>query len=340
MTTLTRPSLLTEAIRTVTDAHSLSFEAARDIAETIMDGGASSAQIAALLVGLRMKGETVDEIRGFAAAMRGRSTKIDAPHGAVDPCGTGGDCRGTFNVSTAVAFVAAAAGCPIAKHGNRSVSSRCGSAEVLESLGVDPAPDPDAAAFQLQRYGLCFLFAPRYHAATRHAVEPRQAIGVRSIFNLVGPLTNPAGVRRQVLGVFDAKWTEPLAHVLLELDSEHCLVVHGDDGLDEISISAPTRISELKDGRVETYRFDPRELGIRFQSLDSIRGGEPADNAAIILSVFEGKRGAARDIVLLNAGATLYAGGLAGTIEEGIALAARAIDGGSARALLEEFRRA
>ncbi len=339
MTTLTRTPLLTEAIRTVIDERGLTLEIARDVAETIMDGGASSAQIAALLVGLRMKGETVDEIRGFAMAMRRRSMTIEALHGAVDPCGTGGDNRGTFNVSTAVAFVAAAAGCPIAKHGNRSVSSRCGSAELLETLGVDPAPGPEQASIQLRRFGLCFLFAPRYHEATRHAVEPRRAIGVRSIFNLVGPLTNPAGVRRQLLGVFDAKWTEPLAQVLRELDSEHCLVVHGNDGLDEISISETTRISELKDGRVETWVFDPRELGFRLRPLDSIRGGEPPDNAAIVLGVLDGKRGAARDIVLLNAGATLYVGGLAGTIEEGIAHAAQAIDDGSARKLLEEFRR-
>ena len=339
MTTMTRTPLLTEAIRSVIDGRGLPLATARDVAETIMDGGASTAQIAALLVGLLMKGETVDEIRGFATAMRRRSATIEAPPGTVDPCGTGGDNRGTFNVSTTVAFVAAAAGCPIAKHGNRSVSSRCGSAELLETLGVDPALGPEEASIQLRRFGLCFLFAPRYHEATRHAVEPRRAIGVRSIFNLVGPLTNPAGVRRQLLGVFDAKWTEPLAHVLRELGSDHCLVVHGNDGLDEISISETTRISELKDGRVETWVFDPRELGFRLRPLDSIRGGEPADNAAIVLGVLEGKRGAAREIVLLNAGATLYVGGLAGTIEEGIAHAAQAIDDGSAAGLLEEFRR-
>ncbi len=339
MTTLTRPPLLTDAIRTVTDERPLTFEAAREVAETIMDGGASAPQIAALLVALRMKGVTLDEIRGFATAMRNRSTKVDAPPGAVDPCGTGGDNRGTFNVSTAAAFVAAAAGCPIAKHGNRSVSSRCGSAELLEALGIDPAPDPERATLDLSRYGLCFLFAPRYHEATRHAVEPRRAIGVRSIFNLVGPLTNPAGVRRQLLGVFDAKWTEPLAHVLRELGSVHCLVVHGDDGLDEISIGAATRISELRDGQVETWRLDPRELGFRLRPLDSIRGGDPADNATIVRNVLDGKRGAARDIVLLNAGATLYVGGIASTIEDGIARAAQSIDGGAALALLEEFCR-
>ena len=339
MTTLTRTPLLIEAIRTVIDERELRLQTARDVAETIMDGGASSAQIAALLVGLRMKGETVEEILGFATAMRERSTTIEAPPGAVDPCGTGGDNRGTFNVSTAVAFVAAAAGCPIAKHGNRSVSSKCGSAELLETLGVDPARGPEEASIQLRRSDLCFLFAPRYHEATRHAVEPRRAIGVRSIFNLVGPLTNPAGVKRQLLGVFDAKWTEPLAHVLRELDSEHCLVVHGNDGLDEISIGDTTRISELKNGRIDTWVFDPRELGFRFQPLDSIRGGEPADNAAIVLGVLDGKHGAARDIVLLNAGATLYVGGLEGTIEEGVTRAARAIDDGSAGHLLEEFRR-
>ena len=339
MTTLsTERAPIADAIRTAVEHRPLPYRTAHAAAEAIMDGEASPAQIAALLVSLRMKGETVDEIRGFVTAMRARAAKIEAPANVVDPCGTGGDGLGTFNVSTAAAFVAAAAGCPIAKHGNRSVSSRCGSAEVLDAMGIDSAPGPERASRQLRLHGLCFLFAPRYHQATRHAAVPRREIGVRSIFNLVGPLTNPAGAKRQLIGVFEARWTEPLARVLQELGSEHCLVVHGQDGLDEISIGAETQVSELRDGRIETWRFDPRELGFRLQPLDRIRGGNPEDNAKILLLLLDGERGAARDIVLLNAGATLYVGGLAGSIEDGVTRAARAIDSGAARRLMEAMR--
>ena len=338
MTPSTPPQAVRQALQRLVVGQDLSVDQAYDAAAEIMRGESSDAQIGGLLTALRVKGETVDEIRGFVTAMRHRAIRLVAPSETVDPCGTGGDGRGTFNVSTTVAFVAAAAGCPIAKHGNRSVSSNCGSADLLEHLGVDPSPDPQAAADQLREHGLCFLYAPRFHAAARHAATARREIGVRSIFNLVGPMTNPAGCRRQLMGVFDAQWCAPVARVLQELGSDHCLVVHSEDGLDEISIAAPTHVAELRDGRVTSRTLDPRELGFELQPLDPILGGEMEKNAALTLSVLEGSAGPARDIVLLNAAATLYVGGISESIEAGVAAAADAVDSGRARQMLRTFQ--
>ncbi len=329
-----------DAIRDAVDGRDLDAARARAVAGAIMEGRATQAQIAGLLVALRMKGETVDEIAGFARAMRERATVVDRGGlDVVDTCGTGGDALGTFNVSTVCAFVVAGAGVPVAKHGNRSVSSRCGSAEVLEALGVGIDAGPREAARRLQETGLAFLFAPNYHRATRHAVGPRREVGTRSIFNLVGPLTNPAGARRQLMGVFRGDLTEDLAQVLRRLGSERALVVHGEDGLDEISIAAATRVSELRDGAVRTYTLTPESLGLSRATLDDVRGGGPATNARIALEILAGEPGPARDLVLLNAGAAIYVGGGAPTIAAGLARAERSIDGGAARAALEAQRR-
>jgi anthranilate phosphoribosyltransferase len=309
------------------------------VAGSIMRGDATPAQIAALLVAMRIRGETVEEISGFVRAMRERAERIEGfEETAVDSCGTGGDGKGSFNVSTVVAFVAAGAGCTVAKHGNRAVSGKCGSAEVLEALGVEVEVGPAEAKRQLEKNGLCFLFAPRYHRAARLAARPRREIGIRSIFNIVGPLTNPAGVRRQLVGVFDPHLTKPLAQVLSRLGATHCMVVHGEDGLDEITLNGVTQVSELKDGSIRTYALDPQQLGLRRRSLNEVQGGDPARNARIALDVLSGESGAEREIVLLNAGAAIYVGGKASSVKEGVTLAAASIDSGRALAKLDALR--
>ncbi len=331
---------LQDAIQHVVAGRHLSESAARDVATLIMEGEATPSQIAALLVGLRMKGESVDEIAGFVRAMRAKATPVPVEFDElIDTCGTGGDGSGTFNISTVAAFVAAGAGCKVAKHGNRSVSSRCGSAEVLERLGVDIEQSPQETADNIRDIGLGFLFAPMYHGATRHAVTPRREIGVRSIFNIAGPLTHPAGAKRQVMGVFDGDLTEPLACVLRNLGSVHCLVLHGDDGLDEITLDAPTRISELKDGEVRTFRVTPEDLGLDRVPLDQLQGGDLDENARIATSVLRGEKSPAREIVLANAGAAIYVGGRAESLREGVVRAAESIDSGQALAILEALRR-
>ncbi|MCP3980704.1 MAG: anthranilate phosphoribosyltransferase [bacterium] len=317
----------------------LSESRAYDVASAIMEGLATPAQIAALLIGLRMKGETVEEIAGFVRAMRDKVDRVPvAAESVVDTCGTGGDGLGTFNISTVVAFVAAGAGCRVAKHGNRSVSSKCGSSEVLEALGVEPEVGPEEAARSIEEIGISFLFAPRYHQATRHAVGPRREIGVRSIFNIIGPLTNPALAERQLMGIFKPELTEPACRVLQRLGSTHCMVVHGSDGLDELTLSGPTRVSELRDGAVASYDLDPRELGFELRATSDYRGGDPATNARIALEILEGREGAPRDIVLLNAGAVCYVSGLAPDVAGGVELAREALDSGAALAKLEALR--
>ena len=325
-------------IRQVVDGCDLDEDRAYAAASRIMAGEATPAQIAALLVALRVKGETVSEITGFARAMRDHAEPVRISADAIDTCGTGGDGAGTFNVSTVSAFVAAGAGCHVAKHGNRAVSGPCGSADLLEALGIEVRVGAHIAARQIDRVGLGFLFAPHYHGAARHAAGPRREIGIRSIFNLVGPLTNPARVRRQLLGVFDGRLTETLAHVLARLGSTHCLVVHGADGLDEISLGGATRVSELKDGSVTTYEIDPRSFGFRRHAVERLRGGSAADNARLCLAVLAGRRGPARDVVLLNAGAAIHVAGRASSIAAGIARARESIDSGRAMAKLEALR--
>lgn len=330
----------TDAIKHLVARRDLTEDQAVSLLGHLMAGAATPAQVGALLVALRMKGETLAEITGFVRAARAAATvlPITDNEDLLDTCGTGGDGLGTFNVSTVVAFVAAGAGCKVAKHGNRSNLSRSGSADVLEALGVNVHLPPADAARCLKQVGIAFLFAPDYHPGARHVVGPRKEIVVRTIFNAMGPLVNPAGCRRQLLGVYDADLTEPIARVLGHLGSLHCLVVHAEDGLDEISIAAPTRVSELKDGQVRTYSIAPEDFGISRSPLSAVEGGDPQRNAAILTEILSGRPGAARDLVLLNAGAAIYAGGRADTIAEGIASARAAIDGGAALAKLEALR--
>jgi len=329
-----------EAIGKVVQSQNLSEEESFLAAQTIMRGGATDAQIAAMLVALRMKGETKEEITGFARAMRAEASPIPCKAGdLVDTCGTGGDRSGTFNVSTVSALVAAGTGCVVAKHGNRSISSQCGSADLFEQLGVNVEAPAETAGRCLDEVGLGFLFAPLLHKAMKHAIGPRKEIGVRTIFNILGPLTNPAGAKRQLLGVFDGALTETLAVVLKRLGSEHVLVVHGEDGLDEITLTGPTRVAELKDGVVDTYSIRPEDFGLRPVNPEALRGGGPETNAAIAMNILSGGKGPARDMVLLNAGAVAYVGGRASTIRDGIRLAAESIDSGRALEKLESLKK-
>jgi len=302
----------------------------------IMTGEATPAQIGGFLVGLRMKGETVDEIAAAARVMRELATRVDVsgPH-LVDTCGTGGDGASTFNVSTASAIVTAAAGGRVAKHGNRSVSSSSGSADVLEAAGVRLDLNADQVAACIERVGVGFMFAPQHHSAMKHAIGPRKEMRVRTLFNLLGPLTNPAGAPNQVLGVFSEQWVEPLAHVLQQLGSEHVLVVHADDGLDEISIGAPTQVAELHNGSVSVYRVEPADFGLATADLTSIAATDAADSLRLINSVLDGEAGPARDIVVLNAGAAIYVAGLAETLAEGVTQAAGVIQSGKAKQTLQ-----
>jgi anthranilate phosphoribosyltransferase len=305
----------------------------------VMAGELTSAQIAGLLVALRMKGETVDEIAAAAQVMRELSTKVviaDSTH-LVDTCGTGGDGIQTFNVSTVSAFVAAAAGAKVAKHGGRSVSSTCGSADVLEALGVNVNLTPEQVAKSVNQIGIGFMFAPNHHSAMKHAAPVRRELGVRTLFNLLGPLTNPAGAKRQVMGVFDRALTGKLAQVLQQLGSEHVLVVHGADGMDEISFAGDTYVAELKDGKVSEYVLNPGQFGMPLHQADSIRVQNAQESKAMILEVLSGKTGAARDIVLLNAGAAIYAAGIVDNLQAGLQKAAQVIDSQAASEKLEQL---
>jgi anthranilate phosphoribosyltransferase len=305
----------------------------------LMDGELDPPTQAALLIGLAVKGETAAEIAGAAAAMRRRVVAITHQRGgAIDTCGTGGDGKGTFNISTAAAFVAAAAGAPVAKHGNRSVSSRSGSADVLTALGVEIAVPAERAAAALDEIGIAFLFAPNLHPAMRQAMPVRQALGVRTVFNLLGPLTNPAGARRQLLGVYARDRVALLAEVLATLGSEHAMVVHGADGLDEITLTGPTHVAELRGGEVREYDIDPRALGFELVAPEALAGGGPADNARALAAMLEGEPGPLKDVTLLNAGAALYVAGLAADHAAGIAAARTALDSGAAHAKLTALR--
>jgi len=309
------------------------------IFDLVMEGRLTPAQTAALISTLRMKGESVDEITGAAMAMRRHAVKIDTGGlPVVDTCGTGGDGGNTFNISTAAAFVVAGAGVPVAKHGNRAVSSKCGSADVLAELGVNLEAPPEAIEECIRTVGIGFLFAPKMHPAMKHAAPVRKELGIRTIFNMLGPLTNPAGARGQILGVFSAELTEPFAHVLNALGSRRAFVVHGNDGLDEITTTTTTRITELNTGKIRTYEFDPLPYIGEYHSAASITGGEPFVNAGILRAVLEGEKGPARDIVLLNAAAGIVAGGKAETIKEGYNLAQKSIDAGQAQKALDGLR--
>jgi anthranilate phosphoribosyltransferase len=302
----------------------------------IMAGSATPAQIGGFLVALRAKGETAEEVTGFARAMR-RSAVAVRPRRTplIDTCGTGGDGAGTFNISTTAAFVVAGAGLAVAKHGNRSVSSRCGSADVLQALGVCLELAPERVAECIDTVGIGFLFAPLLHPAMKHAIGPRREMGVRTVFNILGPLTNPAGAQVQVLGIYERGLTEMMARVLGALGSQAAFVVHGADGLDELSTTGVNTVTELRDGAVRTFTLDPADYGLPRATLADLAGGDAAHNAAVTRAVLAGQPGAARDVVLLNAGAALVAGGVADGLAEGLRLAGRSIDSGAARERLD-----
>jgi anthranilate phosphoribosyltransferase len=308
--------------------------------EAIMDGQAQPSQIAGLLIGLAMKGERPDEIVGLARTMRAKATRLSRTFAPVfDTCGTGGDGSHTFNVSTVAALVLAACGVRVAKHGNRSASSRCGSADLFETLGVNVAAPPPVIERCLEEAGIAFLFAQVFHPSMKHAAATRKELGVRTAFNLLGPLTNPAGATRQLVGVPRPELTELVARSLLQLGSERAWVVHGADGLDEISTTGYTKVSECRGGAVNTFYLHPADLGLQKSSPESLKGGEAADNAKIARAVLDGEMGPRRDIVLLNAGASLLVAEKAATIQEGIAMAAAAIDDGRAKQVLETLVR-
>ncbi|MDU4959602.1 MAG: anthranilate phosphoribosyltransferase [Sporomusaceae bacterium] len=323
--------------RVVAGGH-LSEPEAEMMMETIMDGGATAAQIGAMLTALRIKGETVDEIAGCARVMRRKAIAVPTAGQVIDIVGTGGDKKHTFNISTAAAFVAAGAGLTVAKHGNRSVSSKCGSSDVLEALGITVDLDAAAVAASLAQINIGFLFAPRFHLAMKNVAAPRREIGIRTIFNILGPLTNPAGVSSQLLGVFQPELTEMLADVLRRLEVKHALVVYGMDGVDEVSIAAPTKVTELQDGRLHTYYITPEDAGLQRAKLTDIIGGDAVENSRILLQVLQGEAGPRRDVVLLNTAAALVAADQAADLREGAALAAASIDSGRALAKLNALR--
>ena len=304
----------------------------------IMEGKVTDSQLAAFLTALHIKGETIAEIVGAALVMRSKAEKLNIKATPlVDTCGTGGDKSDTFNISTASALVAAGAGVNIAKHGNRAVSSRSGSADVLKCLGVNLEADLPTVKRCVEKVGIGFLFAPLMHKAMKHAAGVRKELGFRTIFNVLGPLTNPANAEAQVLGVFDAKWVEPLAEVLAVLGCSHALVVHGEDGLDEITLTGNSHIAELKKGKVKSYKLDPDELGLEICFSEDIKGGTPEENAAIIEGILKGEKGPKRDIVLLNSAAAIYVAGIAKSMEQGVECAIESIDSGKARAKLEDL---
>ena len=329
---------ITSAINHLLDGQDLAPEAMREVMRSIMSGGATPAQIGGFLVALRAKGETVQEVVAAAEVLREMATRVPVrcDH-LVDTCGTGGDGTHTFNISTAAAFVASAAGARVAKHGNRSVSSKSGSADVLEAAGVNLALTPEQVRTCIEEVGLGFLFAQHHHGAMQHAIGPRRELGIRTLFNLLGPLTNPAAAPNQVVGVYSEIWVEPLAAALRELGSLHVLVVHAEDGLDEISIGAPTRLAELKQGRIEIRTLTPEQFGMKREPLSWLVVDSAEESAALIRGVLAGAEGPARDVVLLNAGAAIYAAGIAPELEAGIGLAVKALDSGAAAKKLEEL---
>jgi anthranilate phosphoribosyltransferase len=332
--------MVREAIQKATRGENLTRGEMEAAMEEIMAGEATSAQIGSLLTALKMKGETVDEITGAATVMRRKAlpvTVADDGTPLLDTCGTGGDGAGTFNISTTVAFVIAAAGVRVAKHGNRSVSSSCGSADVLRELGATLDLSPEQVGQCIDRTGFGFLFAPSFHLAMRYAAGPRQEMGIRTMFNVLGPLTNPAGASCQLVGVYDPELTEPIALALRGLGVRSAMVVHGMDGLDEISLSGPTKISHLSDGDVTTALFDPSQVGLKCSSLEDIKGGTAADNARHLLEVLEGAPDPRRDVTLLNAAAALIVAGKARDFTEGLEHAAQAVDSGRAREKLKEY---
>lgn len=331
--------MIREAIAKVVEGIDLSEEEAIAVMEEIMTGEATPAQLGAFLIALRLKGETVDEVAGMARVMRAKANRVPADGLTLDIVGTGGDASGTFNASTAASFVAAGAGAHVAKHGNRAITSACGSADVLEALGARIDLSAEQTALCLERTGICFMFAPNFHPATRYAAGPRRELGIRTVFNILGPLTNPAGAQTQVVGVPRPDLVDFMAKVLARLGAQHVFVVHGTDGMDEFSVSAPSIVCEVSNGRLRSFTLEPEELGLRRYERTAVQGSSPADNAAMMRRILGGDDDqlALRDFVLLNAAAGLVAYGLATDLREGLRLGAETIDSGAALRKLDEF---
>ena len=329
--------MIREAIEAVVNGESLSMETAAQAMNEIMSGDATPAQFGAFVTALRLKGETVDEIAGMAQVMREHSLHVEVDGALVDTCGTGGDGSGTFNISTTAAFVAAGAGAKVAKHGNRAMSSSSGSADVLEALGANIDLTPESVARCINETGFGFMFAQGFHPSMRFAAGPRREIGIRTVFNILGPLTNPAGAGAQVIGVADVSMASKMARALSRLGSARALVVHGNDGLDEITIADSTSVWELRDGSVSEYDISPAELGVNRSPLSEVQASNSEASAWLLREVLDGKAGPARDVVLLNAAAALLAGDIVGTLSDGVQAAANSIDSGSAKTRMESF---
>lgn len=312
----------------------LSREEARDAFDTILSGEVTNAQAAAFLMALRVRGETTEEIAGAVSAMRGKMLPVKAPEDAIDIVGTGGDASGSYNVSTLASIITAACGVPVAKHGNRAASSRSGAADVLTALGVKVGLDPAGTERCIAEAGVGFMFAPTHHASMRHVAPVRTELGTRTIFNLLGPLSNPAGVKKQLVGAFSETWLEPMAKVLSTLGSQRIWAVHGSDGLDEITTTGPTRVVALENGKIESFSISPDDVGLPRAKPEELRGGEPAQNAEALRAVLDGQKTAFRDIAAFNAAAALVVAGQAGDLREGLARATSAIDSGKAKAVL------
>jgi anthranilate phosphoribosyltransferase len=331
--------VMRQALETVVAGRSLDVATARAVMDTMMEGEATPAQVGALVAALRTKGESVDELTGMVESMRAHATLVQLPVEAVDPCGTGGDGAGTFNISTAAALVAAGAGCPVAKHGNRAASSRCGSADVLEALGVVISLSPDGVRRCVAEAGIGFLYAPDFHPALRHVGPIRRELGIRTVFNVLGPLSNPARVRHQALGVSNARLAPMMAEVLHRLGHHHALVFTGPEGVDELGIGGSAQCYEVTLEGVRDFILDPRDVGLDPAPFDEVRGGDADANAATIRSVLDGERGPPRDVVLLNAAAVLLAADHVTTLLDGVAVASHSIDSGAARRSLEQLVR-
>ena len=330
---------INEAIKAVISRQNLNENEMHDVMSSIMTGQTTDAQIGAFLVGLSMKGETIEEITASAKVMRALATSVELSSNdyLVDTCGTGGDGLGLFNISTASAFVVAAAGGKVAKHGNRSISSKSGSADVLEAAGINLNISPELISRCIEEIGVGFMFAPAHHSAMKHAIGPRKELAVRTIFNVLGPLTNPAKAPNQIMGVYDKGLVEPIANVLKGLNSRHVMVVHSEDGLDEFSIAKKTYVAELKDNNISTYTVHPHDFGFEEGNLDSIKAENADQSLALINEAFSGKKGVARDIIALNAGAAIYVSGLVNSLNEGIQKAKQVLSDGTAREKLEAY---
>lgn len=330
--------MITEAIYKVINGENLDFNTAKTVMGEMMDGSATAAQMGAFLAALRMKGESIEEITGSAVAMREKAVSLEHDLEVMDIVGTGGDEVGTFNISSTTAFIVSAGGVPVAKHGNRSVSSKSGAADVLEKLGINIMISPEQSKKILEEIGLCFMFAQTYHSSMKHSAPVRKEMGIRTIFNILGPLANPAGAKMQLMGVYDEKLVEPLAQVLFNLGVKRGMVVYGRDGLDEVTLTTKTKVCEINNGQLKSYDIDPQDFGLNYCALSELIGGNPEDNAQITRRILNGsEQGPKRDVVALNAAVCLYLGGKADTLQSAFTLAQQLIDSGAALRKLDEF---